>query len=71
MTRFTLTDDGRLVAHGSLGERDLQPDEIEQLRQALETKPLPAWFDLGVVAAGLAALAYWSLGISNNGGMGS
>lgn len=62
MTRFTLTDDGRLIVHGSLGERDIQPDEAEMVRDALSPKPMPLWFDMGVVVVCVSALAYWSWG---------
>lgn len=58
---------GRIAVHGSGGERAPMPDEIELIREAIEPKPLPLWLDLGVVGAGIAALAYWSFGISQGG----
>lgn len=56
MTRFTLNDDGRMVAHGPLGERDLSPDEAERVRDALESPRLPWWLEYGAVALGVAAM---------------
>lgn len=56
MTRFTLLDDGRMVAHGPLGERELSPEEAERVRDALESPRLPWWLEYGAVALGVVAL---------------
>lgn len=60
--RFTLTDDDHLFAHGPMGERDLLPDEIEKVRNALSSKPLPWWLEYGSVAVGIVALAVLARG---------
>jgi hypothetical protein len=57
--RFTLID-GRIVAHGSTGERDLSPDEVEALRDALPAPRLPTSWELLAVILGMLALAYWA-----------
>lgn len=56
MIRLTLNDDGRMVAHGPLGERDLSPDEAERVRDALESPRLPWWLEYGSVALGIVAM---------------
>lgn len=56
MIRLTLTDDGRLVAHAPLGERDLSPAEAEQIREAIDSPGMPWWVDLGTVLFGIVAL---------------
>lgn len=68
--RLTLNEStGRLVIHGGTGERDLMPDEIERVREALEPPRIPLWLDLSVVAAVIGALAWLGHGISKTGGM--
>jgi hypothetical protein len=69
MTRFTITDDGRVIVHGSMGERAPMPDEVELIREAIEPRPVPAWFDFSVVAAVIAAFAWLGHGIGK--GVGS
>lgn len=62
--RLTLNEStGRLVIHGGTGERDLMPDEIERVREALEPKPLPWWLEYGTVAAVIGAMAWLGHGI--------
>lgn len=62
MTRFTLNDDGRMVAHGPLGERELSPEEAERVRDALESPRLPWWIDALAWGLMLAAFAYGAHG---------
>lgn len=61
--RVTIYPD-HVIVHAPLGEREPTMAEADQIREALAPKPLPLWFDLGVVAAGIAALALIGHGIS-------
>jgi hypothetical protein len=56
MIRFTLDESTmRIAVHSGMGERDLQPDEAEKIRNALESPRLPWWLEYGSIAAVLVA----------------